>query len=102
MILTEMDTEEAEGRGHERSLPGAGAVSWLLRPDRRVRAVAGQLDAVRVLTEAPVLRPSRPDRLVAALLSLVRWGFTPAAGYATSAPTPCCSTPPSQGPSSPG
>ncbi|HEV7465473.1 MAG TPA: AMP-binding protein, partial [Candidatus Dormibacteraeota bacterium] len=80
-----MDTEEAEGRGHERSLPGAGAISRLLRPDRRVRAVAGRLDAVRVLTEAGVLRPSRPDRLVAALLSVVRWGFTPAAGYATSA-----------------
>jgi acyl-CoA synthetase (AMP-forming)/AMP-acid ligase II len=69
----------------ERFLPGTGAISWLLRPDRPVRAVAGQLDAVRVLTESGVLRPSRPDRLVAALLSLVRWGFTPAAGYATSA-----------------
>ena len=80
-----MTDEGAEGPRHERSLPGAGAISWLLRPDQRVRAVAGQLDAVRVLTEAGVLRPSRPDRLVAALLSLVRWGFTPAAGYVTSA-----------------
>jgi fatty-acyl-CoA synthase len=77
-----MEMEGAEGR---RQLPGAGAISWLLHPDRQVRAVAGQLDAVRVLTEAGVLRPSRPDRLVAALLSLVRWGFTPAAGYATAA-----------------
>jgi acyl-CoA synthetase (AMP-forming)/AMP-acid ligase II len=85
MIPTEMDTDEAEGGGHERSFPGAGAISRLLRPDRRARAVAGQLDAVRVLTEAGVLRPSRPDRLAAALLSLVRWGFTPAAGYATAA-----------------
>jgi acyl-CoA synthetase (AMP-forming)/AMP-acid ligase II len=65
--------------------PLSGAISWLLRPDRPVRAVAEQLDAVRVLTEAGVLRPSRPDRLVASLLSLVRWGFTPAAGYAASA-----------------
>src|SRR5437660_291201 len=80
-----MSDEGADGPRHERTLPGAGAISWLLRPDQRVRAVAGQLDAVRVLTEAGVLRPSRPDRLVAALLSLVRWGFTPAAGYATSA-----------------
>ena len=80
-----MTDEGADGPRHERSLPGAGAISWLLRPDQRVRAVAGQLDAVRVLTEAGVLRPSRPDRLVAALLSLVRWGFTPAAGYVTSA-----------------
>lgn len=67
----------------DRSL--SGAVSWLLRPDRPVRAVAGQLDALRVLTEAGLLRPSRPDRLLASLLSLVRWGFTPAAGYAISA-----------------
>jgi fatty-acyl-CoA synthase len=80
-----MDTDVAEGRRHDRSLPGAGAISRLLRPDRRARAVAGRLDALRVLTEAGVLRPSRPDRLVAALLSLVRWGFTPAAGYATAA-----------------
>ncbi|HEY2703115.1 MAG TPA: AMP-binding protein [Candidatus Dormibacteraeota bacterium] len=80
-----MDSEEPGGRGRQRSLPGAGAISWLLRPDRPVRAAAAQLDAVRVLTEAGVLRPSRPDRLVAALLSLVRWGFTPAAGYATAA-----------------
>jgi acyl-CoA synthetase (AMP-forming)/AMP-acid ligase II len=85
MICGAMSEEEGGGRLLERSLPGAGAISWLLRPDRQVRAVAGQLDAVRVLTEAGVLRPSRPDRLVAALLSLVRWGFTPAAGYATSA-----------------
>jgi fatty-acyl-CoA synthase len=85
MILCEMDSEEPGGRGRQRSLPGAGAISWLLRPDRPVRAAAAQLDAVRVLTEAGVLRPSRPDRLVAALLSLVRWGFTPAAGYATAA-----------------
>ncbi len=85
MIISEMDAEEPGRRGGQRSLPGAGAISWLLRPDRPVRAVAGQLDAVRVLSDAGVLRPSRPDRLVAALLSLVRWGFTPAAGYATAA-----------------
>jgi fatty-acyl-CoA synthase len=85
MILTEMGSEQTEGQRHERTIPGAGAISWLLHPDRQVRAVAGQLDAVRVLTEAGVLRPSRPDRLVGALLSLVRWGFTPAAGYATAA-----------------
>ena len=77
--------DEGEGQRAERGIPGAGAISWLLHPDRQVRAVAGQLDAVRVLTEAGILRPSRPDRLVAALLSLVRWGFTPAAGYATAA-----------------
>jgi acyl-CoA synthetase (AMP-forming)/AMP-acid ligase II len=85
MIPSAMDTDVAEGRRHDRSLPGAGAISRLLRPDRRARAVTGQLDALRVLTEAGVLRPSRPDRVVAALLSLVRWGFTPAAGYATAA-----------------
>jgi fatty-acyl-CoA synthase len=37
------------------------------------------------LMRAGVLQPSRPDRIVRALLALRRWGSTPAAGYAISA-----------------
>jgi fatty-acyl-CoA synthase len=39
----------------------------------------------RVLAEAGVLRPVRPDRLVLAARELVRWGPSPAAGIATAA-----------------
>ena len=39
----------------------------------------------KVLAEAGVLRPVRPDRLVLALRELARWGPSPAAGIATAA-----------------
>jgi acyl-CoA synthetase (AMP-forming)/AMP-acid ligase II len=38
-----------------------------------------------VLVRSGLLRPVRPDRLVGMGLSLVRWGITPATGYAASA-----------------
>ena len=42
--------------------------------------VAYTLGGVRILTEAGVVRPMRPDRLVKVLQTLVRWGRSPAAG----------------------
>ena len=45
----------------------------------------GQLSAARVLAEARVLRPSRPDRMLAALLALHRWGLTVPGGFSASA-----------------
>ena len=42
-------------------------------------------EAVAVLARAGLLRPSRPDRLLASALAFVRWGVTPVAGYAVAA-----------------
>ena len=42
--------------------------------------VAYQLGSVRVLVEAGVIRPMRPDRLVKFVQTLMRWGRSPAAG----------------------
>jgi acyl-CoA synthetase (AMP-forming)/AMP-acid ligase II len=39
----------------------------------------------RTLVGARILRPSRPDRLVRAVVALHRWGPTPAAGYTVNA-----------------
>jgi acyl-CoA synthetase (AMP-forming)/AMP-acid ligase II len=47
--------------------------------------VATQLRAALVLRGAGVLRPVRPDRLVAAGLGLYRWGFSLQGGYAVAA-----------------
>ena len=44
-----------------------------------------QLSALRVLAGAGVLYPSLPDRLLGAGLAALRWGFTPAAGWAAGA-----------------
>jgi acyl-CoA synthetase (AMP-forming)/AMP-acid ligase II len=40
---------------------------------------------VRTLGRTGIVRPTRPDRLLRAGLALVKWGPTPAAGYAASA-----------------
>src|SRR3954449_6540707 len=40
---------------------------------------------VKTLAGAGVLAPSRPDRLVAAVNAVVRFGITPAAGYTAAA-----------------
>jgi acyl-CoA synthetase (AMP-forming)/AMP-acid ligase II len=40
---------------------------------------------VRVLAEAGVIRPVRPDRLARGVRELVRWGASPSAGIATAA-----------------
>jgi acyl-CoA synthetase (AMP-forming)/AMP-acid ligase II len=44
-----------------------------------------KLHFVRTLGQTGIVRPTRPDRLVRAGLALVKWGPTPAAGYAASA-----------------
>ncbi|GAC1326770.1 MAG: AMP-binding protein [Mycobacteriales bacterium] len=55
----------------------------------RVGTVAGgvinAVESLRVLTEAGLAKPVRPDHLVSMGLAAVRWGATPAAGYAAAA-----------------
>ena len=46
---------------------------------------ATQAWGVRTLAGAGVLAPERPDRLAKVGLNLLRWGITPAAGYASGA-----------------
>jgi acyl-CoA synthetase (AMP-forming)/AMP-acid ligase II len=43
------------------------------------------LRTLATLTRAGVVRPERPDRVVGLGLALLRWGATPAAGYAAAA-----------------
>ena len=53
------------------------------------RGLIGEIDrrlqAVRVLARSGIARPERPDKLVGALLALVEWDRTPAAGAAANA-----------------
>jgi len=44
-----------------------------------------KLHSLATLAGAGVITPSRPDRLLRTAMALVRWGPTPAAGYAVSA-----------------
>ena len=44
-------------------------------------AVQGRLYAVKVLAQAGMIKPERPDRVIKALGALREWGRTPAAGY---------------------
>ncbi|MEX1143096.1 MAG: AMP-binding protein [Thermoleophilaceae bacterium] len=48
-------------------------------------AIAQRAGGVKVLADAGVVRPVRPDKLARMLRTLVRWGRGPAAGYITSA-----------------
>ncbi|HZI91574.1 MAG TPA: AMP-binding protein [Thermoleophilaceae bacterium] len=50
-----------------------------------VGSVAHELGSLRVLVEAGVIRPVRPDKLVKAAITLARWGRSPAAGFITGA-----------------
>ena len=43
------------------------------------------LAAARVLAQAGLLKPTRPDRLLGMALAFARWGVTPATGYAAGA-----------------
>jgi acyl-CoA synthetase (AMP-forming)/AMP-acid ligase II len=43
------------------------------------------LTGARILRQAGLLRPGRPDRVLGMLLSAMRWGLTPAAAYAAAA-----------------
>ncbi len=47
--------------------------------------VTNKLHTLATLAQAGIIRPTRPDRLVGVATALVRWGATPAAGYAASA-----------------
>jgi acyl-CoA synthetase (AMP-forming)/AMP-acid ligase II len=47
--------------------------------------VATKLHTLKTLTEAGIIRPTRPDRLVNLAITLAKWGPTPAAGYAAAA-----------------
>jgi len=51
----------------------------------RLEWVGHQVGSVRVLAEAGLIRPIRPDRLARTILALNRWGPSPAAGYEASA-----------------
>jgi acyl-CoA synthetase (AMP-forming)/AMP-acid ligase II len=50
-----------------------------------VTSIPRRLSALKVLADTGVLQPTRPDRFVGGALALVRWGATPAAGYAMNA-----------------
>ncbi len=43
------------------------------------------LTGARLLLEAGLLRPARPDRMLGMALAMARWGMTPATGYAAAA-----------------
>ena len=55
----------------------------------RWRGLIGEIDkrlqVVRVLARSGIARPERPDRLIRAVLALVEWDRTPAAGVAANA-----------------
>ena len=52
---------------------------------RVTKGVTTKLFTARTLAEAGVLRPGRPDHVLAAVRSLIRFGPTPAGGYGASA-----------------
>ncbi|MGH2795181.1 MAG: AMP-binding protein, partial [Actinomycetota bacterium] len=53
------------------------------------RGLIGEIDkrlqVVRVLARSGIARPERPDRLIGAILALLEWDRTPAAGVAANA-----------------
>src|SRR5688572_8595727 len=49
------------------------------------RRAAAKAHTVRILAETGVLAPMRPDRVARIARELLRWGPTPAAGYASCA-----------------
>src|SRR5919206_1444523 len=53
--------------------------------DELVARVGSTLKTVDTSRRAGILHPGRPDRLVGSALALIRYGPTPAAGYAASA-----------------
>ncbi|MEA2684348.1 MAG: hypothetical protein QOK05_2676 [Chloroflexota bacterium] len=63
----------------------AGKVVDAARPERVVSEVQKRIHSTRVLAETGFLRAERPDRTARAVLALLRWGNTPAAGYEASA-----------------
>src|ERR1700709_101784 len=47
--------------------------------------LTSQFAAIRVLAGTGAAKPARPDRLLGMGLAMLRWGFTPAAGWAAGA-----------------
>ena len=47
--------------------------------------VKGKLQTLATLVGVGIVRPQRPDRLLNAVVALLRWGATPAAGYKAAA-----------------
>jgi acyl-CoA synthetase (AMP-forming)/AMP-acid ligase II len=47
--------------------------------------ISSRAQAVKVLAEAGVIRPMRPEKALAMATTMLRWGPTPAAGYTISA-----------------
>jgi acyl-CoA synthetase (AMP-forming)/AMP-acid ligase II len=54
-------------------------------PGRVATQVTTKLHTVYALTSAGVIRPQRPDRVAKVAWTFLRWGPTPAAGYAANA-----------------
>jgi fatty-acyl-CoA synthase len=48
-------------------------------------ALPRQLNALKILANTGVLKPGRPDRFLAGMRALAKWGASPAAGYAAGA-----------------
>src|SRR3954469_19556443 len=54
-------------------------------PGRLTTQVTTKLHTVYALTNAGIIRPQRPDRVARTAWAFLRWGPTPAAGYAANA-----------------
>ena len=54
-------------------------------PGQIATTVKTKTQTLATLTKAGIVRPARPDRLLALGVALARWGPTPAAGYTVSA-----------------
>src|SRR3954466_8119127 len=54
-------------------------------PGKVATQVTTKLHTVYALTNAGIIRPQRPDRAACVALAFLRWGPTPAAGYASNA-----------------
>src|SRR5215213_1823183 len=54
-------------------------------PGRLATQLHTKLHTVYALTNAGIIRPQRPDRVARTAAAFLRWGPTPAAGYAANA-----------------
>ncbi len=64
----------------KRELEGGGSLTDDLKRSP-FEAVTHNLGSLGVLVQAGILKPIRPDRLLAVATTLMRWGRSPAAGY---------------------